>query len=348
MNGLSENGELAYKELATIIKHRSQKILERFERAIISNVTDSKLLEIMTDVINYWSSSKSTSRDLIRPALTSFSCEAVGGDPEVADDAGLMFTIASAGFGIHDDILDRSLRKHMRPTILGLHGIDGALLSGDLLLVKGWSVLGEIILKSRNPAKIAEIINEYASCSIEICEAELMETRCRRNLERDLDYSCSILWKAMAEAEACCKIGAIMGEGNIDEIKALAQFGRRLGFTYRLIDEIQDCLNLKGDLAHRLEYESVPIPLLYAAKSSADKCRRIKKIIEKANICPSEIQTLLAVCFETEAFEYIRKMAQENSRQAAKYLSAVRASDARKVLLLLNERAYTRITEMCV
>jgi hypothetical protein len=38
--------------------------------------------------------------------LTSFSCEAVGGDSEAAEYAALMFTLASSGFG-HDDIIDR-------------------------------------------------------------------------------------------------------------------------------------------------------------------------------------------------------------------------------------------------
>ena len=345
---MSKHENLLDEELGILIKERSKKALERFEQVAISDVKDPKLLEILADVKKYWSSSKSISRDLVRPALTSFSCEAVGGDPENAEAACLMFTLASSGFGIHDDILDRSLNKHLRSTILGLHGIDGALLCGDLLIVKAWSILSEMIRRNHNPTKIAEIMNEYGKFSVEICEAEFMETRCRRNLDRDVDYYLGLLWQAMAETEACCKIGAILGNGGLNEIEALSQFGRRLGFTYRLADDMQDCLNIKGDLAHRIEYESVPFPILYAAKSSTEKYLRIKRIVEKAEIAPSDIKELLGFLFETEAFEYGRKIAKENVRNASSQLSALKPSEARNFLSALNERSYKRILELCI
>src|SRR3990172_3298554 len=76
--------------LAGVIEERGQRILERFGQVTISGVHNSKLLEILNDVKSYW-------RDLFRPSLTSFSCEAVGGEPEMADEAGLIFTLASSG-----------------------------------------------------------------------------------------------------------------------------------------------------------------------------------------------------------------------------------------------------------
>ena len=75
-------------------------------------MTEPKIRAALEDVKKYW-------RDLNRPTLTSFSCEAVGGDSEAAENAALMFTLASSGFGVHDDIIDRSSKKHLRRTILG-------------------------------------------------------------------------------------------------------------------------------------------------------------------------------------------------------------------------------------
>ena len=108
VKAISKNQEAINTDLNVAIEERSKKILERFEHVILSGVKNSKLVAILEDVKSYWSSPKSPYRDLIRPALVSFSCEAVGGEPELANDAGLMFTLASSGFGIHDDILDRS------------------------------------------------------------------------------------------------------------------------------------------------------------------------------------------------------------------------------------------------
>ena len=334
-NGLNDD------ELGKIIEKRCQEIRGKFNQSLISQVSDSKLLTALGEVSDYW-------RDLSRPALTVFSCEAVGGDPEMAENAAVMFALASSGFGVHDDILDRSSNKHLRMTILGLHGADSALLVGDLLIVKGWAMVSEIIKQIGSASKVAELIEAYRNLSVEICEAELMEIECRRNVDTDLEYYKSILWKEMAETEACSKIGAMIGDGTSSEVKALSEFGRRIGFMSRLADDVEDCLNLKGDLPHRVEFESVPLPLLYAAKFSSEKKMRIKEIVEKSSITPSDTKLLLSFCFETEAFEYVRNLGRKNEEQALRLLTFLKPSTARNVLSQMIEKSYRRIAGLCV
>jgi len=338
---LPRNKDPDFSQFIELYNARSERINERFKQVTVSGVSDYKLLAILGDVNGYW-------KDLFRPALTSFSCEAVGGEPEMADDAALMFTLASAGFGIHDDILDKSEYKHLRRTILGLHGIDSALLVGDLLIAKAWTVFHEMVRKTRRPVKIADVIEEFGKSSVEICEAELMETLHRKDLNLDLECYKSILWKAMAETEACSKIGAMMGEGQVDEVQALAEFGRRIGFISRLADDVEDCLNAEGDLFHRIEFESVPLPLLYAANSSAEKYEKIKELVEKPSHDPLDAKLLLGFCFETEAFAYVRSLARENKKKATHKLHSLRSSDARQVLSMLVERSYARLDSLCI
>lgn len=330
-----------YKELNTVIRERSEKILKKFGQVAVSHVRDPKLLAALEDVKRYW-------RDLNRPTLTSFSCEAVGGDPEMAENAALMLTLASSGFGIHDDILDKSSNKHLRMTILGLHGADTALLVGDLLIVKAWSIAQRMIRKTSNPAKIADVLEAYGKLSVEICEAEFMETQCRRKVDTDLDYYENVLWKEMAETEACSRIGAMMGDGKKSEVEALSEFGRRLGFISRLTDEVEDCLNVKGDLPHRILYESVPLPLLYAAKSSTKRYLKIKKIVEKNSIGQSDVKSLVKLCFETEAFEYILNLAKKTQAQANSKLGKLRNSNAQDVLRSILNWSYTRVARSCI
>lgn len=233
-----EDKDLSFREVNTLIRERCERILEKFGQVAVSGVKDPKLLAALEDVKNYW-------RDFNRPSLTFFSCEAVGGTYEISQDAALMFTLASSGFGVHDDILDRSMNKHLRMTILGLHGVDTALLVGDLLIVKAWTFAHELIRKTGNPTKIADVLEAYGNLSVEICEAEFMETQCRQKVDTALEFYENVLWKEVAEIEACCRIGAMMGDGKPSEIEALSEFGRRLGFISRLADEVEDCLNVK-------------------------------------------------------------------------------------------------------
>ena len=333
------------QQLHQLMRDRSLRILERFRQIATAELTEPKLLAILADVKKYWSDSHAAA--LFRPALTSFSCEAVGGKPEVAEEVGIMFALASSGFGIHDDILDKSSSKHLRMTILGLHGVDGALLVGDLLIVKAWTFINELIRKGHELSKIADIAETYGKLSVEICEAEFMETLCRRRL-CSTSYYQNILWKAMAETEACTRIGAIVGDGQKKEVEALAEFGRRIGFMSRLADDIEDCLNLKGDFLHRIEFESVPLPLLYAANSSRRKFHaRIKGIIEKTPT-PSNAEELLKLCFETEAFEYTLNIARKNAKHAHCCLSSLKHSNARSALSSMITSSCEHIDSLCV
>ena len=306
-----------------------------------SQVKNPKLKEVIEDVKKYW-------KDATRPALTSFSCEAVGGNPDIAENAGLMFTLASCGFGLHDDIIDRSSHKHLRMTILGLHGVDSALLAGDLFIVKAWTIASEMIRSGVDPSKVADVMKTYGNLSVEICEAELMETLCRRKLDLDKEYYKNMLKQEMAEMEACSRIGAMLGNGLPKEIEALSNFGRQFGFISRLGDDMEDCLNVKGDLLHRIKYESVPLPLLYAATSSAERYSKIRNIIKKKNVGPLDAELLVEFCFESEAFEYIRLIAIENRSEAISTLESLVSNTPLRVLLFMLNKAYDRVIHLSV
>jgi geranylgeranyl pyrophosphate synthase len=150
----------------------------------------------------------------------------------------------------------------------------------------------------------------------------------------------------MAEIEACSRIGAILGNGSQDEVEALAEFGRRLGFTYRLTDEVRDSLNIEGNLPHRIKYESVPLPILFAAKSSERRYQRIQAIIEKSHISSTEIRGLLEICFESKAFEYVLDLAKKNKKQAIRTLKVLRPSLAREILSSLTRQSFERIAKL--
>jgi geranylgeranyl pyrophosphate synthase len=327
--------------LHNVLQEKSALALQRFKEVATFGVKNEKMLTILEDVKRYW-------KDSFRPALTSLSCEAVGGQPELANDAGLMLTLISSGFGIHDDIIDNSTTKHLRHTIYGLYGKDSALLVGDLLMFKGWAVIYEMIKKLPNSISIGEIIKIYGNLSIEVCEAEFMETLCRKNLDIDLDYYLNMQWKAMAEIEACSRIGALIGNGKKGEIEALAEFGRRLGVISRLKDDLEDCLNLRGDLPNRIELESVPLPLLYAAKSSTEKYKAIKNIIGKRKLSPTNAKKLLGICFETNVFDNIKDITKKHEELGILNLKKIKHNPAIDVLFSMIRLSYLRVAELCI
>jgi len=326
------------RALSILMKERSKRVLVRFGEAALSGITDPTFLQLLNDVKGYWT-------DNFRPALTSFCCEAVGGDFSVADDIGLMITLASAGGGIHDDMIDKSLGKHFRKTILGLHGPDYALIAGDYLIIKGWAMAVELVKKS-SPEKLGRIIEIFGKWTQDVCEAEFMEISCRRKVHTGLNRYENILRKSIADAEACARLGAIIGDGSEEEIQSLAEYGSCLGLMYRLAGDAKDVINVEGNLATRLQNESVPLPLLYSAKSSRENYNLVKSILRNADFAATDLTKLQKLCIESGGFAYLINRSKNNLKEALKRLQPLKPSSARDNLNLMVCKSYQDICDM--
>jgi geranylgeranyl pyrophosphate synthase len=337
---MSNNSARTYEELMVLLSARSQRVHDKFTKKVIEGVADVTLLKILRQVQSY-------PLDLVRVGLASLSCEAVGGQPEAAEEAGLMLSLAAAGIGIHDDIIDKSPHKHFQRTILSLYGSRKTLLTGDLLIVKSWATT-QNMLKTSDPKAVADVLQVYESACIALCEGEIMGISYGRKLRSSLKNHEQIIWKINADLEASAKAGAIIGRGKTSEIAALGEFGRRLGFTIALADEVKDCLNMEGNILSRLRYESIPLPIFYAAKCSDKAYLKIKEILKKPKISISDAQELLKCCFETEALAYIRDMADQNRTKAISSLDSVNSGWAGRMLKLIMDKCFENIDKMCI
>jgi geranylgeranyl pyrophosphate synthase len=325
-----------YKEVTDALAERGNKVREKVKNVLLSGVTDPRLLEIMTKAGASW-------QDVFRPGLTSLCCEVVGGQAEAAVDAGVMFTLASMGFGVHDDIIDKSKFKRFRSTILGKYGLESALLVGDLFIVKGWTALGYLIEKKYSLEKITQIINVYGDLNVQICEAELVDALNRRKLDVSVEEHMAVLWKAMAEVETLTRIGAILGNATQTEVEALAAYGRYLGVNLRLFDEVKDCLNVEGGLVQRLKNESVPLPILFSAHSSQERFTKIEAIVKKRVLSPFDLQVVLGSCFDSDAFSNVMELARVNKEKALVCLDKLKPSSSKVIIGLLVERSCEEI-----
>ena len=325
---MPQNTNINCQQLNDLMKERGKKIIERFDSIIFSDISSPDLLSILEEVKIYW-------KDWVRPAITSFSCEAVGGRPKVAENASLLFSIVASGIGIHDDIIDNSSTKHFKWTIFGTQGKDKALIVGDLLFVKGWTfMIHDMIRENIQPATIAKIAKEYGKYCIQMCEAEINEISCRSNLDTDLDsYKKNVLWNLNADLEGCAKLGAILGGGSKKEVKALADFGRYLGFIHALISDLKDCVDIDGNLSLRLKNESIPFPILHSTTSSIENTMKIKSILNKSKINPTDLQKIFLMCFESKSFDNIKEIVIQSTKEASARLQSLAPSTAKKILL---------------
>jgi geranylgeranyl diphosphate synthase type I len=218
------------------------------------------------------------------------------------------------------------------------------LLVGDLLIIKGLTTARNFLESAYSAEKKRALFEVLQNFLFEIYEGELMDNACVERIDTELEDYTKIMWKLTADIEACTRMGAILGGGSENEIQALAEFGRRLCFVTKLGDELKDSLNREGSLSHRLKYESVPLPILYAAKSSKDAFLEIESILKRKAVTPDRIRR---ICWKTHAVTYVYNMAKQNATEATQKLQSLSPSTARDVLTLMLKVSLTYIRREC-
>jgi octaprenyl-diphosphate synthase len=137
---------------------------------------------------------------------------------------------------IHDDIIDEENLRRGKPSFHIKYGYNNSILTADFVL----GIILNLSSKLNNP----RVSGELSNAAIKMSEGEIMEIRLAKdcNISED-DYIKVIEHKTASLFETSAKIGAILGEGREDEIRALAAFGNLLGIAYQVHDDLVDWNN---------------------------------------------------------------------------------------------------------
>jgi octaprenyl-diphosphate synthase len=170
----------------------------------------------------------------VRPILLLLSFENIGKQKIDPLPAAVAVELAHTESLIHDDIIDRDYFRRETATFHASYGREMALLSADFIL----SLILDITARSVD-SRIPKVL---ALATSEMCEGELAELAAYKNGEKlHEDAYINIISKKTASLfEASTAIGAIIGGAEKDEVQALSDYGRFLGTSYQIQDDIAD------------------------------------------------------------------------------------------------------------
>ena len=137
---------------------------------------------------------------------------------------------------IHDDIIDEENLRRGKPSFHVKYGYNSSILTADFVL----GIILNIGSKLNNP----RVSNELSNAAIKMSEGEMMEIKLAKDPKiREDDYIKVLEHKTASLFETSAKVGAILGEGEEDEIRAMATFGNLLGIAYQIHDDLLDWNN---------------------------------------------------------------------------------------------------------
>ena len=315
------------EQVQKILEERGRKALEMARKTVLEEEIECKevreaLKYFMTE---YW-------HDVARPALLSLCCEAVGGDPEVTIPVAIPLSLISGGIDIHDDIIDQSKTKGARPTVLGKFGKDIALLVGDTLLFKGFTLLHKAVEKGIPTEKGAVIVDIIKNTFFELGDAEALELKFRGRIGTTPEEYLRVVRKKAADVEAHTRISAILGGGSKEEKEALGEYGRLLGMLILLRDDLIDMIDLE-EAAHRIEKEHLSLPILYALQNPEIRST-LGPLLLKKTITKKDAEKILAVVDEARGFNRVEEFMQELAQDAYDRVETIKKNKEYLILLI--------------
>jgi geranylgeranyl pyrophosphate synthase len=311
------------KEASIILTKRSTKAYKKAKKIISSEKIKCKIIhDAMCHFMLEW-------QDVQHPGLLSVACEAVGGNPNSTNDIGvaLLFLLGSAH--IHDDVIDQSKYKGSKLTIYGKFGRDIALLVGDAFLFEGLTLLYQFTEKfSAN--KRRRILDLIKTAFFEIGSGEATEVILREKYDF-LPKSCmDYLRMRAAVAEAIMRIGAIIGDGDEEEIELLGHYGRTLGLLSAMRDEFIDMFEPQ-ELENRYRHECLPLPILQALQNT-QKREEIVHLLQKKKISEKDAYALVDLVMNMKEVQKIKKEMELLVRQELQRLKPIEQN--RQILAL--------------
>lgn len=274
----------------------------------------------------------------IRPRLVLlFSC-ALGFDgPERHTLAATVEFIHTATL-LHDDVVDESALRRGRATANALFGNAASVLVGDFLYSRAFQMMVSV-----NRMRVLEVLADATNV---IAEGEVLQLMNMHDPDLTVDaYLRVIRYKTAKLFEASARLGAVLARAEPPVEEACADYGRRVGTAFQLVDDLLDYegdpVALGKNVGDDLREGKPTLPLLLAMNRGSPAERDlIRHAIEEGEV--DRLADIVAIVRRTGAIDATRQAAREESARASAALAMLPYSAHKQALLDLSARSVER------
>lgn len=265
----------------------------------------------------------------IRPLLVLLSAKVCGGINERSYRGAVLVELLHTATLVHDDVVDNADKRRGLWSINKVFKNKVAVLMGDYLLSKGLLISME--------GKDYDFLEVITNTVKQMSEGELLQIQKTRKLDIDEEtYFRVISDKTASLLETCCKIGAMSATSQPENISAMGEFGKNLGISFQIRDDILDyegSLSITGKrTGGDIKEKKITLPLIYSLNQvSANQAAEIRKIIKNGKE-KSKIEVVINFVRENKGIEYAVGKARNYSTAAKEALKQLPDSQSKLAL----------------
>jgi len=262
---------------------------------------------------------------MLRPALTMFAGRSYGDIGDEHHKLGAVVELIHVATLVHDDVLDSADMRRGLPTVSSQWDNEAAVLLGDYLFATAFALSAN--LENRLASRYLSWVSGI------VCQGEIAQVVERGNLDLSEETYLDIIEKKTAYLfAAAARVGAEYAGAPEKDVKALTDYGMKMGTAFQMID---DCLDLEGDeervgktLGTDAGQGKVTMPVLqYLRTASAPDVTRMREMLSSGD--PSVRHVIRRELVAAGALDYAQERARGFATEALRCLEGVPDSPAR-------------------
>ncbi len=219
----------------------------------------------------------------MRPLLVMRACAAVGGTQDQAMPAAAAIELIHCFSLVHDDLpaMDNDKLRRGQPTLWVARGEAMAILAGDLM-----NTLAFELVATQLPASVAGVITrELAIATNDMIAGQVYDTL--PDFEADVPAMERLRTihrhKTGALLRCACRMGAICGGANDEQLAALTRYGEAAGLMFQVIDDLLDVTQTTEHLGKTAGKDVEQGKLTYPSLIGLDASRReVERLAKEA------------------------------------------------------------------
>jgi octaprenyl-diphosphate synthase len=270
----------------------------------------------------------------LRPAMLLLACGAAGyGGPARLELAAVVEFIHTATL-LHDDVVDASDLRRGRTTANAAFGNAAAVLVGDFLYSRAFQMMVEI-----DDMRVMQVLAEATNT---IAAGEVMQLMGSHDPDVDEARYLEVIRRKTAKLfEAAARLAAVLSRKPEFE-EPLAEYGRRVGTAFQLVDDVLDYGGELGkSLGDDLAEGKPTLPLIHTMRAgSPEHASLVRRAIAEGG--REDFTRVLEAIRASGALDYARGAARREAEAASRAIDALPATQYKRSLLELASFAVTR------
>jgi len=176
---------------------------------------------------------------LLRPVALLLATELVGGALDAALPAAAAVELVHNFSLLHDDVEDRSERRHGRPALWTFAGVPQAINTGDGMYTLARLAMHRLLEAGVEERRVLESMRELDEACLRLVEGQYLDISFEdRNDVTRAEYLAMTAGKTAAMFSAPFAIGALLGGASGDLVTAFREFGYHVGLAFQAMDDI--------------------------------------------------------------------------------------------------------------